>query len=73
MPSSSVWIATGSIVKDIGSMQAIKPYLVAGAGSISIDQGSGREAHLDLAAGAGLAFRRSAACDRSLKDDFIRQ
>ena len=54
-------------------MQAIKPYLVAGAGSISIDQGSGREAHLDLAAGAGLAFRRSAACDRSLKDDFIRQ
>lgn len=56
MPSSDVWIVTGSVVKDIGSMHAFRPYLVAGAGTISIDQGSGREAHLNLTGGAGLVL-----------------
>lgn len=56
MPSSSVWIATGSVVKEIGSMNAFRPYLIAGVGTMSIDQGSGREAHLNLAGGAGIVL-----------------
>lgn len=56
MPSSSVWIATSSIVKDIGSLRAFRPYLVAGVGAISIDQGSGLEAHMDVAGGAGIVL-----------------
>jgi hypothetical protein len=32
------------------------PYLVAGAGSMLIDQGSGREAHLLFSGGAGLTY-----------------
>ena len=55
-PNSSVWIATGSVVKNIGAIREFRPYLIAGVGTISIDQGSGRESHLDLAGGAGIAL-----------------
>lgn len=55
-PSSSVWLATGNAVKEIVSLGSFKPYVVAGAGLISIDQGSGREAHLVVSGGLGLIF-----------------
>jgi len=55
-PSSSVWIVTGSLVKNIGLMRRSQPYLVAGAGAISIDEGDGRVTHLDVAGGVGLVL-----------------
>jgi hypothetical protein len=57
-PSSSVWIATGSVVKDIGAIHDFRPYVIASVGTISIDQGGGREAHLNVAGGAGIGLPR---------------
>lgn len=57
-PNPSVWIATGSVVKDIGAIRGFRPYLVAGVGTMSIDEGGGRQAHLDLAGGAGIVLPR---------------
>lgn len=54
--SSSVWIATGSVVRDIGAIHEFRSYLIAGVGGMSIDRGDGREVHMDLAAGAGIVL-----------------
>ncbi len=56
MPSSGVWIATGSVLKDFAAIGDFRPYLIAGVGAISIDQGSGREAHMNVAGGAGVVL-----------------
>jgi hypothetical protein len=55
-PSSDVWIATASVVKEVVPISGFRPYVMAGLGTISIDQGQGNEAHLNFAGGVGVAF-----------------
>jgi hypothetical protein len=55
-PSAGVVIAMASMTRDLGSVVQVRPYLVAGVGTIMIDQGGGREAHLNFAGGLGLTL-----------------
>lgn len=57
-PSSNVWIVTASVVKDVGTVRGIRPYLIAGIGSTRIDRGTGSESLLSLSGGGGIVFPR---------------
>ena len=56
MPNPKVWIYTGSVVKDIGAIREFRPYLIAGVGTINIDEGTRRQSHLHVAGGAGFVL-----------------
>ena len=56
MPNPKVWIVTGSVVKDIGAIREFRPYLIAGVGTINIDEGARRQSHLHVAGGAGIVL-----------------
>ncbi len=56
MPNPRVWIVTVSVVKDIGAFREFRPYLIAGVGTTSIDEGSRRQSHLHFAGGAGIVL-----------------
>ena len=56
MPNPKVWIVTGSVVKDIGAIREFRPYLIAGVGTTSIDEGTIRQSHLHVAGGAGIVL-----------------
>lgn len=55
-PNPTMWIVTGSVIKDIGAIREFRPYLIAGVGTISIDEGSQRQSHLHLEGGAGVVL-----------------
>lgn len=72
MPSSDVWTAVGSVVRSLGSARGVAPYLVVGAGSMSLDQGGGREAHLVLAFGGGVTLPSVGRLHPFVEGQFLR-
>lgn len=54
--SPTVWIAMANIEKDMGQFHGMRPYLIAGAGTISLDEGGTRESHMNFAGGGGIVF-----------------